>query len=43
MVEEILSNIYKIEVPLPGSPKVLNSYLSKAGRETLLLIQVLTG
>lgn len=38
MVEEILSNIYKIEVPLPGNPlKVLNSYLIKGKGRNLLI------
>ncbi len=38
MVEEILSNIYRIEVPLPGNPlKVLNSYLVRGGQRNLLI------
>ncbi|MFX4261862.1 MBL fold metallo-hydrolase [Pelotomaculum propionicicum] len=38
MIQEILPDIYKIEVPLPGSPlKATNSYLIK-GRERNLLI-----
>lgn len=38
MIEEILPNFYRIEVPLPGNPlKALNSYLIK-GRERNLLI-----
>ncbi|TEB12946.1 MBL fold metallo-hydrolase [Pelotomaculum propionicicum] len=38
MVEEILSDIYKIEVPLPGNPlKALNSYLIKGAGRNLLI------
>ena len=38
MVEEIMSNIYKIEVPLPGNPlKVLNAYLVKGRGRNLLI------
>ena len=37
-VEEILRNIYKIEIPLPKSPlKALNSYLIKAGGRFLII------
>ncbi|PIU23743.1 MAG: MBL fold metallo-hydrolase, partial [Chloroflexi bacterium CG08_land_8_20_14_0_20_45_12] len=33
MFEEILPNLYRIEVPLPGSPlKALNSYVIKGAR-----------
>ncbi len=38
MVSEILPNLYRIEVPLPGSPlKALNSYLIKAPGRFLLI------
>lgn len=38
MVEEILPNFYKIEVPLPGNPlKVLNAYLVKGKGRNLLI------
>lgn len=38
MAEEILPNLYKIEIPLPGSPlKALNSYLIKAQGRTLVI------
>ena len=38
MYEEILKNVYRIEVPLPGNPlKVLNSYLF-IGKERNLLV-----
>ncbi len=38
MIEQVLPNIYRIEIPLPRSPlKVLNSYLIK-GEERCLLI-----
>ena len=38
MVEEILPNMYRIEIPLPKNPlKALNSYLMK-GRERFLII-----
>ena len=38
MIEEILPNLYRIEIPLPRNPlKYLNSYLIK-GRERNLLI-----
>jgi glyoxylase-like metal-dependent hydrolase (beta-lactamase superfamily II) len=38
VVEEVLSNIYKIEVPLPGNPlKVLNTYLIKGRGRNLLI------
>jgi len=38
MIAEVLSNIYRIEIPLPRSPlKALNSYLIK-GKERCLLI-----
>jgi glyoxylase-like metal-dependent hydrolase (beta-lactamase superfamily II) len=37
-VEEILPNIYKIEIPLPKSPlKALNSYLIKGERRFLII------
>ncbi len=38
MIEEILPNLYRIEIPLPGSPlKALNSYLIKAPGRFLLI------
>lgn len=38
MVEEVLPNLYKIEVPLPNSPlKALNSYLIKAQGRFLII------
>jgi len=38
MVEEILPNLYKIEIPLPGSPlKALNSYLIKSQGRFLVI------
>jgi len=38
MVEELLPDLYRVEIPLPGSPlKALNSYIVK-GRERFLLI-----
>ncbi|TEB06511.1 hydroxyacylglutathione hydrolase [Pelotomaculum schinkii] len=38
MIEEILPNLYRIEVPLPKSPlKVLNAYLVKGQRRNLLI------
>ncbi len=38
MIEEILPNLYRIEIPLPGSPlKALNSYLIKAPGRSLLI------
>ena len=38
MFEEILSNLYKIEVPLPGSPlQALNSYVIKAAQRSLII------
>ena len=38
MFEEILSNLYRIEIPLPQSPlKALNSYLIKGGERFLLI------
>ncbi len=38
MVEEILSNLYRIQIPLPKSPlKALNSYLIKAQGQFLLI------
>ena len=38
MVEEVLPNTYKIEIPLPKNPlKALNSYLIK-GQERFLII-----
>jgi glyoxylase-like metal-dependent hydrolase (beta-lactamase superfamily II) len=38
VVEEILSNFYKIEIPLPGSPlKALNSYVIKAPERHLII------
>ncbi|MFC2050916.1 MBL fold metallo-hydrolase [Chloroflexota bacterium] len=38
MVEELLPDLYRVEIPLPGSPlKALNSYVVK-GRERFLLI-----
>lgn len=38
MFEEILHNLYRIEIPLPNSPlKTLNSYLIKCGERSLLV------
>ena len=38
MIEEILPNLYRIEIPLPRSPlKYLNSYLVRAGGHSLLI------
>ena len=38
MVEELLPDLYRVEIPLPGSPlKALNSYIVK-GRERFLVI-----
>jgi glyoxylase-like metal-dependent hydrolase (beta-lactamase superfamily II) len=38
MVEKILPNFYKIEIPLPGSPlKALNSYVIKAPERNLII------
>ncbi|MCJ7654150.1 MAG: MBL fold metallo-hydrolase [Dehalococcoidia bacterium] len=38
MVEELLPDLYRVEIPLPGSPlKALNSYIVK-GRERFLII-----
>ena len=38
MIEEILRNLYKIEIPLPESPlKSLNSYVIKAQDRNLII------
>src|SRR4030042_2645558 len=38
MVEEILNNIYKIEIPLPNNPlKTVNSYLVKGPKKNLII------
>ncbi|MGD0915205.1 MAG: MBL fold metallo-hydrolase [Thermodesulfobacteriota bacterium] len=38
MIEEILANLYKIEIPLPGSPlKALNSYVLKNAERNLII------
>ncbi|MDD4877240.1 MAG: MBL fold metallo-hydrolase, partial [Dehalococcoidales bacterium] len=38
MVEEILPNLYKIEVPLPHNPlKAINSYVIRAGEQSLII------
>jgi len=38
MIEEILTNLYKIEIPLPGSPlKALNSYVIKGPERSLII------
>jgi glyoxylase-like metal-dependent hydrolase (beta-lactamase superfamily II) len=38
MVEEILSNLYKLEIPLPKSPlKALNSYVIKSTKQNLII------
>lgn len=38
MLEEILPNMYRIEIPLPNSPlKALNSYLVKGGERFLII------
>lgn len=37
-IEEILANLYKIEIPLPGSPlKATNSYVIKASEHNLIV------
>lgn len=38
MIEEILTNLYKIEIPLPGNPLMaLNSYVIKASERSLIV------
>ena len=38
MVEEILPNLYRIEIPIPGNPlKAINSYLVKGPKRFLLI------
>jgi glyoxylase-like metal-dependent hydrolase (beta-lactamase superfamily II) len=38
MVEEIINNIYKIEIPLPNNPlKTVNSYLVKGPKKNLII------
>ncbi|GAI56909.1 unnamed protein product, partial [marine sediment metagenome] len=38
MAEEILPNLYKIEVPLPRNPlKAVNSYIIKANEKSLII------
>jgi glyoxylase-like metal-dependent hydrolase (beta-lactamase superfamily II) len=38
MIEEILANLYRIEIPLPGSPlKALNSYVIKDKERNLII------
>ncbi|RJP21388.1 MAG: MBL fold metallo-hydrolase [Candidatus Abyssobacteria bacterium SURF_5] len=38
MVEEIMKNLYKLEIPLPGSPlKSINSYVLKNSKRTLII------
>lgn len=38
MIEEILTNLYKIEIPLPKSPlKALNSYVIKDTERNLII------
>ena len=38
MVEEILTNIYRIEIPLPGNPlKAINSYVVKDATRNLII------
>ena len=38
MIEEILPNLYRIEVPLPQNPlKALNSYVIKAKGQSLII------
>jgi glyoxylase-like metal-dependent hydrolase (beta-lactamase superfamily II) len=38
MIKEILSNIYKIEIPLPGSPlKAINSYVIRDSARSLII------
>jgi glyoxylase-like metal-dependent hydrolase (beta-lactamase superfamily II) len=38
MVEEVLTNIYRIEIPLPGNPlKAINSYVVKGSSRNLII------
>ena len=38
MIEEILSDVYRLEIPLPNSPlKATNTYLIKSPDRTLLI------
>jgi len=38
MIEEISANLYKIEIPLPGSPlKALNSYVIRNTERNLIV------
>jgi len=38
MVEEVVPNLYRIEVPLPGSPlKSVNSYVFKSKERNLIV------
>jgi hypothetical protein len=42
MVEEVLTNIYRIEIPLPGnSLKAINSYVVKDSTRNLIIDSVL--
>lgn len=37
MVEEIIKDIYRIEIPLPGNPlKSINSYVIKGDRNLII-------
>jgi len=38
MIEEILANLYKIEIPLPDNPlKALNSYVIRNSERNLII------
>lgn len=38
MIEEVLPNLYKMEIPLPRSPlKALNSYVIKDNERNLMI------
>ncbi len=38
MIEKVLPDLYKIEVPLPGNPlKAINSYIIKDGEQSLII------
>jgi len=39
MIEEILANFYRIEIPLPGNPlKAINSYVIKTPDRNLMIV-----
>jgi hypothetical protein len=37
MIVEVLPNLFRVEAPLPGTLRAINSYVAKAERRSLII------